>query len=117
MKISKISLALVLILSATILAHGQAVLTDDSSTSSATPKANYGSSIAVIVASGSNAYFKFSLANLGASVNGNNVSTATLVLYTDAVLTSGTMDVYQVNGPWSEARSLGTARLRWVQRF
>jgi hypothetical protein len=27
---------------------------------------------------------------------------ATLALYTDAVLTAGTMDVYQVNGAWSE---------------
>jgi hypothetical protein len=32
------------------------------------------------------------------------VSKATVILYTDYVLTSGTTDVYQVNGPWSEGK-------------
>jgi hypothetical protein len=85
------------------LAYGQAVVTDDANTSSFYPTKNFGSSIALIVCSGSNTYIKFSLANLG-PVTGTNVSTATLTLYTDFVLTSGTMDVYQVNGSWSEGK-------------
>ena len=84
------------------LARAQVVVTDDANTSSFQPKSNYGSSIALIVCSGSNTYLKFSFANLGSGVTSANVSKATLVLYTDFVLTSGTMDVYQVNGSWSE---------------
>ena len=82
----------------------QVVVTDDANTSSFSPKTNYGSSIALIVGSGSNTYVKFSLANLGSGVTDSNVSKATLVLYTDFVLTSGTIDVYQVNGSWSEGK-------------
>lgn len=83
-----------------VLASGQ-VLTDDANTLSTSPTKNFGGSVALIVSSGSNTYIKFGLASLG-SVNGTNVLKATLVLYVDAVLTSGTMDVYQVNGAWSE---------------
>jgi hypothetical protein len=93
---------MLLCLSVSFLAHGQAVVTDDANTSSVLPKSNFGSSIALIVCSGSNTYIKFSFTDLGSGVNGSNISKATLVLYVDAVLTSGTMDVYQVNGTWSE---------------
>jgi len=86
------------------LAHGQLVVTDDANTSSLYPTTNFGSSIALLVASGSNAYIKFSTASLGSGVTGSNVSKATLILYTDYVLTSGTIDVYQVNGSWSEGK-------------
>jgi len=96
------------------LASGQ-VLTDDANTQSGLPTKNFGGSIALIVGPGSNTYVKFNLASLG-SVNGRNLSKATLVVYVDAVLTSGTMDVYQVNGAWAEgsitwntAPSLGTS--------
>jgi hypothetical protein len=80
----------------------QVVITDDANTSSLFPKKNFGSSIALVVCSGSNTYLQFSLANLGSGITGSNVSKATLVLYADFVLTAGTMDVYQVNGSWSE---------------
>jgi hypothetical protein len=83
-------------------AGAQVVLTDDAYTWSLTPKTNFGSSIALVVCEGTNTYLKFTLANLGAGINGSNISTATVVLYVDAVLSSGTMDVYQVDGPWSE---------------
>jgi N-acetylneuraminic acid mutarotase len=86
------------------LAQAQVVVTDDANTSSLTPTTNYGSSIALIVCSGSNAYIKFNFGNLGTGVTGANVSKATLILYTDFVLTSGTMDVYQVGGSWSEGK-------------
>ena len=86
------------------LAQAQVVVTDDANTSSLSPTKNFGSSIALIVCSGSNTYIKFSTANLGSGLTGSNVSKATLTLYVDAVLTSGTMDVYQVNGSWSEGK-------------
>jgi len=83
-------------------AAAQAVLTDDSFTASSTPKTNYGTSIALAVCSGSTTYLKFSFASLPAGLNGSNVSGANIVLYVDAVLASGNMDVYAVNGSWSE---------------
>jgi hypothetical protein len=84
------------------LSRAQVVVTDDANTSSFTPKTNYGSSIALIVCSGSNTYIKFSFANLPSGINGTSISGANAVLYVDAVLASGTMDVYAVNGSWSE---------------
>jgi hypothetical protein len=84
------------------LARAQVVVTDDANTSSSSPTKNFGGSIALLVGCGSNSYVKFSLANLGSGVTSSNVSKASLVMYADFVLTSGTMDVYQVNGSWSE---------------
>ena len=71
----------------------------DTFVSSAFPKTNYGLSIILIVQPGVNSYLRFNLATLptGASVN-----KATLRLYVDAVLKSGTFDVYQLNSSWSE---------------
>jgi hypothetical protein len=86
------------------LAQAQVVVTDDANTSSLYPTKNFGSSIALLVGSGSNSYIKFSLANLGPAITGSNVSKATLILYTDFVLIAGTMDVYQVSGSWSEGK-------------
>jgi hypothetical protein len=93
---------MLLFLFLSVLARAQVVITDDANTSSFSAKTNYGSSIALIVCSGSNTYLKFSFANLGSGITSSNVSKATLVLYADFVLTPGTMDVYQVNGSWSE---------------
>jgi hypothetical protein len=84
--------------------RAQVVVTDDANTSSVFPTTNFGNSIALIVCSGSNTYIKFSTANLGSGVTGSNLSKATLTLYVDAVLTSGTMDVYQLNASWSESK-------------
>ena len=86
------------------LAQARVVVTDDANTSSLSPTKNFGGSIALIVCSGSNTYIKFSLANLGSAVTASNVSKATLILYTDFVLTPGTMDVYQVNASWTEGK-------------
>jgi hypothetical protein len=63
-----------------MLAQAQVVVTDDANTSSLSPKSNFGSSIALIVCSGSNTYVKFSFANLGPGITSSNVSNATLVL-------------------------------------
>jgi len=88
--------------SVSISASAQVVLTDDANTSSLFAKTNFGNSIALIVCPGSNAYLKFSLANLGPGITSSNVSKASLVLYVDAVLTSGSVDVYQISSSWSE---------------
>jgi hypothetical protein len=101
---SRFCRCILLILCLGAMTSGQAVVTDDANTSSAYPTKNFGSSIALLVCTGSNTYIKFSLANLGSGVTGSNVSKATLILYTDFVLTPGTMDVYQVNGSWSEGK-------------
>lgn len=81
--------------------HAQAVLTDDANTASLFPNQNFGNSAALVVSKGANTYLKFDLRNLGA-LNGNNLYKASLVLYVDALITPGTMDVYEVSGSWSE---------------
>jgi hypothetical protein len=83
------------------LASAQAVLTGNSFTSSATPKTNYSNSIALVVCSGSNTYLQFSFAGLPSTVNGTNISAANLVVYVDAVVAAGAVDVYAVSGSWS----------------
>jgi hypothetical protein len=97
------------------LAGAQVVLTDDAFTWSQTPKANYGNQIALVVCSGANTYLKFSFANLPSGINGTNISGANVVLYVDAVLNSGTMDVYVVNGSWSEGSITSTTHRRWAR--
>src|SRR5260370_2585769 len=94
------SMSLVIVLSA--LAGAQVVLTDDAFTWSQTPKVNYGNQIAVVLCSGTTSYLKFSFASLPSGLDGRNVSGASVVLYADAVLNSGTMDVYAISGSWSE---------------
>lgn len=105
----------------TAVSYGQIVLTGNSFTSSLTPKTNYSASIAMVVGSGSNTYLQFSFTGLPAGLNGSNVSAANVVVYVDAALTSGTMDVYAVNGSWSastitynNAPALGTKILSAV---
>jgi len=85
----------------TAVSYGQVVLTGNSYTSSLTPKTNYSASIAMVVGSGANTYLQFSFNGLPAGLNGSNVSAANVVVYVDAALISGTMDVYAVNGSWS----------------
>jgi hypothetical protein len=102
---ARIVISLILLVAVfSALAGARVVVTDDANTSSSSPTKNYGSSIALIVGSGSDTHVNFSLANLGSGVTGSNVSKATLVLYADSVLTPGTMDVYQTNGSWSEGK-------------
>ncbi len=79
----------------------QAPPSADTFVSSATPKTNYGPSITLIVGQGSTAYIQFNLAGVP---TGATVSKAMLRLYVDSVLTSGSFDVYQLNGSWSESK-------------
>src|SRR6266850_2210583 len=92
----------VVILFSSIAALAQTPLTDDTFAYSATPTTNYGSSIALVVQSGSTSYFKISLANLPSNVTASSVSKATLTIYVDYVFKSGTFDVYEVNSSWAE---------------
>jgi len=77
----------------------QAPPSQDTFVSSATPKVNFGSSIALVVSPGSTSYIQFNLSGIPA---GAIVSKATLRLYVDAVATKGSFDVYQLNSAWSE---------------
>jgi hypothetical protein len=105
----------------TAISHGQVVLTGNSFTSSATPRINYSASIALVVGPGSNTYLQFGFPGLPSALNGSNISAANAVVYVDALLCSGTMDVYVVNGAWSantitynNAPALGTKILSAV---
>jgi Collagen triple helix repeat (20 copies) len=77
------------------------VLTGNSFTSSVTPKINYSASIALVVGGGSSTYLQFSFAGLPGGINGANISAANVVVYVDAAVTAGSMDVYAVSAPWS----------------
>jgi hypothetical protein len=77
----------------------QAPPSQDTFVSSATPKINYGPSIALVVSPGSTSYIQFNLSGIPA---GATVSKATLRLYVDAVATKGSFDVYRLNSAWSE---------------
>ena len=103
------SLASVLVLAVSTL-FGQATPPSaDTFVSSATPKANYGPSIILVVQQGATTYLQFSLGTLPA---GAHVKKATLRLFVDAVAKPGTFDVFQVNSPWSEnAMTFTTAPL------
>jgi len=78
----------------------QAPPSADTYVSSVTPKTNYGASPILVVQNGTTAFIQFNLSGLptGASVN-----KATLRLYVDGVLASGSFDVFPVNGAWSES--------------
>lgn len=97
-KVGKVALLLTLV---SAVMQGQVVLTGNSFTSSVSPKTNFSSSIAMVVGPGSNTYLQFSFASLPSGINGSNISAANVVVFVDAVLASGTMDVYAVNGSWS----------------
>src|SRR5450631_2568747 len=77
----------------------QAPPSADTFVSSSTAKTNYGSSIALVVGSGTTSYVRFNLAGIPA---GASISKATLRLYVDAVAKNGTFDVYQLNSSWAE---------------
>jgi hypothetical protein len=62
---------------------------------------NYGSSALLVVQPhGNNSYLQFNLSTVPA---GATVNKATLRLFVDALVTSGSFDVYQLNTSWSES--------------
>src|SRR5882724_3651534 len=78
----------------------QAPPSGDTFVSNATPKINYGPSITLAVGPGTNSYVRF---NLSGIPTGASVGKATLRVYVDAVVKSGSFDVYQLNTSWSES--------------
>ena len=93
------SFVLLAAMSAPLLA--QAPPSADTFVSSATPTTSYGSWPTLIVGSGTTSYLQFNLSGIPA---GATVSKATLRLYVDGVVTSGSFDVYQLNGSWTESK-------------
>jgi hypothetical protein len=79
--------------------QAQAPPSADTFVSSATPKTNYGASPVLVVQSGTTTFIQFNLSALPA---GASVNKATLRLYVDGVLMSGSFDVFPVNGAWAE---------------
>jgi len=77
----------------------QAPPSGDTFVSSSFGKTNFGSNISLVVQPGATTFIQFNLSGIPA---GATVSKATLRLYADAVVKSGTFDVYQVNGSWGE---------------
>jgi len=112
-----VSTCALVVLFLSVLAAGQIPVTDDTFTSSCAPSTGFGSSIALIVQSptapglmaspvepsGCRAisYVRFDVAGSLPS-NLTSVDKATLRLYVNVVISSGTFDVYLANGPWSE---------------
>jgi hypothetical protein len=77
----------------------QAPPSADTFVSGLTPKTNYGSGIGLIVSQGSTTYIQFDLSGIPA---GATINKATLRLYVDAVVKSGSFDVYQLHSSWNE---------------
>src|ERR1700719_809996 len=94
--------AAVLLLSSAVLAQSAPPSADTYSNSSHNDTGvNYGSAILLVVQTGgNNSYLQF---NLSTVPTGATVNKATLRLFVDALVTSGSFDVYQLNKSWSES--------------
>src|SRR5438874_844191 len=86
-----------------------APITDDAYVSSATPTANNGTSPSLVVQNpGGFSYIRFDLARVLPAntspypIAASMVAKATLKVYASAVTAGGTVDIYQVAGPWCE---------------
>jgi hypothetical protein len=79
----------------------QAPPSADTFVSSATPKINYGPSIALAVGPGTTSFVQFNLAGFPANAT---IGKATLRLYVNAVGKDGSFDVYEVNNAWTESK-------------
>ena len=100
------------------VAAAQIPVTDDAFTSSATPNANYGVSLGLVVQSATangtmmspiefggstaNTYLKFDLSAVPSNVSASNLAKVNLRLFVDFVVSPGKFDVYLANGPWTE---------------
>jgi hypothetical protein len=97
---SKITLGLLLGIVLSLPLFGQAPPSGDTFVSSVTPKLNYGSGISLLVGPGTTSYLQFNLSGIPA---GATLSKVSLRLYVDAVIGSGSIDIYQVNKSWNES--------------
>jgi hypothetical protein len=99
---SALSMAVLCIFIVVVSAISSAQITpsQDSYTSSATPKTNYGANVLLNVNGATAAtYIQFNLASIP---SGANISQATLKLYVNAVTTAGSFNVDNVSGEWTE---------------
>ncbi len=71
----------------------------DTYAASAQPGTNFGHGTSMALANQSNAYLRFNLSNVPA---GATVTKATLRLYVDGYLSSGSFDVFELDQPWNE---------------
>jgi hypothetical protein len=101
----QIATLVALIICFTSTSRAQSVLTDDATTINS-PKdadANFGTNPNLNVSSTSNTYLKFNPSTtLPAGTRGADLGKATLRLYVGIVQSSGTIDLYQAGGAWSE---------------
>jgi hypothetical protein len=104
MKNLKTQLAVLLFSTLCLLtgAYGQLTPTGDAYTNTATPTVNYGSGVAIAVASNQTAYIQFNLSSIPAGYTGATISQATLKLYVYSLVTAGSFNVDYVNGAWAE---------------
>ena len=94
------ALGVVLIALTCLPVLAQAPPSADTFVSSAFSKTNFGAVGSLNVGPGSTSYVQF---NLSGIPSGATVTKATLRLYVDLVISSGSFDVYQVNKNWSES--------------
>jgi len=86
----------------------QAILTDDTYTSSSSGANNFGKQITLLVqgspgnSPGKRSFLKFDLSVLPAGATGSNVGKATLRLFVNKVTKAGSFDVVRVAGDWDE---------------
>lgn len=78
----------------------QAPPSADTFVSSTRPKINYGPSVTLAVGPGTTTLIQFNLSGFPTNAS---ISKATLRLYVDAVVKSGSFDVYQLDNAWSES--------------
>jgi hypothetical protein len=84
-----------------------AILTADSYVDLGGKPGNFGTSSTLHVDSTHNALFKFDLSYLPAGVISSNVSVATLTVFVSRVSKPGAIEVFAVNGDWSQQSATG----------
>ena len=85
------------------VAHSQVTPSADAYTDTATPTTNLGAKTTLGVKSGSQtAFITFDLSSIPAGYTSANIAQATLKLYINTVVTTGSFNVVLVNGSWSE---------------
>lgn len=85
-------------------AHGQLTPSQDAYTNTASPSGNFGAKTLLDVESSSQTtYIQFDLTAIPSGFTGSNIAKATLKLYVNTVIKSGSFNVNFVNGTWAEA--------------
>lgn len=109
-KLLVLQLRAILVMTAVLALPGlllaQSALTDDAQTSGThrDEDKNFGARANLTVSSLNNAYIKFKLSStLPPGTRGADVARATVKLYIGDIARAGKIDIYQVNGGWSES--------------